>query len=950
MKGLLNTAALVSMISCLGLTGCTDDLNLNEGPNETGNEIDGDCIAFTVELRKDLSTRDGGTEDFSTVNSKIEAYENYIDTQDKFRIFFFSEDGDFLFGANDRTTSSLIRIQETSSSDVNYWYVRIPMTMLVDRDNEEYDIDKIKDYLKNHDFKVAVLANWPNGGEKVNPADWDDAEGSGNAVENPSSILKGNPRWNWSNSILNIKAKSEDIRNINDLHHVYNDLYYGAPSRSAVYQDFMAYVTSGDDAGYHMGEPTDWVKMRDVKEGWQKPDGKAMVDVNGNGGFTSKTEANRWIRANCTPNTEINQAKNIYRHYQHMWFLWNFNAAFKTGSMANNVKYYATDEKTEVGADDANKYVDRKGNYKVASVGDASFYEDNWNWNDESTYTSIENNPFGAEWYKRNGDILYQWMKKSYNDGDNFNQIGKIEIQVGEANNDVFFKYVPTTGGYAYCKKVGDNYGIQLPNIGDKVQTTEQGMMVFQARTAGTLRIKFGSLREGTASGIGVQVGGALSSSAYYPYKDVSSETPVDWKNTRDNNNYLDISVEGNSMPVYIFGIQGEPVVYAVEFIRGRYLYETDREGVAPSEQQGIPMYGVKTFNKIQDWQRGTTFNLPGNVSLIRALAKVELYIKDYSATAGTDANNGDFSAAPRHVYMRYANRAARCEPMDVETDTENLWTKDHSIFSEDALDARCEWFNIQKYGPFYKGPTSYKDWLSWFYGSWTDTRWKATGGYAWNFNLGYQAPLNGRTGWVKNTASVDSKYPSPRIFNPYYYRSDFCRFLTVGKTSSTDGGNYYKYVLYLPDKNIDDPTNLTNQGSVPKVPHIEYRFAPKDYSTNYENQDIAAVDDDPFSNTEYNLDDNDCYRLYFTNYGTSSNQTSDGTLLGTEVNKYLKSGNWNSTNYDEYEQDRTRLTTHWPIMRNHRYQFFIGGDKPENPEIHVRVSDWSHGKVVLEW
>ena len=898
---------LTLLFSLSMLTSCKDELTLIEDPSSDGVEIEGDCIAFTMALDKDLSTRADGY-DF-TSGDAIEKYENYIDTQDKFRVFFFTEGGDFLFGATDRTVSSLL---STSDSQTDYWYVRIPMTMIVDRDNNEYDINKIKDYLKNHSFKVAVLANWPNGGEKVNPADWDDSEGTSSG-ENPSSTLKGNPLWNWNNSILNKDADPSDIRNINDLHHVYNDLYYGNDSRRPVYQHFMASV-SGKDAGLYSGEPTDWVKMRDINDetGWRKSyDLSTEVPS-----FDSKTTANQWIRANCSPDVTLNQGKKIYRHYQHMWFLWNFDASYKYGLWMN-----ATEE-------------DKNGKYK----GFDKSYEDNWGWKDDSPATVV--NPWGAKWYERNGKRLYEWMNPSLTGNK---AIGIITIDIGESNNDVFFKYIPKSGEYAYCKKVGDYYGVQLPEIGNVAVTSEtEGMMTFQARTSGTLRIRWGSA-DSRGARLGVQTG----TTYYAPVADVTSETPIDWTVPGNGQNYLDITVEGNSVPVYIFGAKGNAIVYSIEFIRGRYLYETDREGIAPNPNQGIPMYGVKHFDKIPDWQRGTTHNLQGVVSLIRALAKVEIYIK------------GSFGQ-PRHVYMREINRAARCEPMDVHTSTDSLWVNDHLVYTGEGA---CEWFRIQKYGPVYNkmSEADYPNWLSWFYGSWkydpsdsSPILWKNQGegtSYEYNGDLGYYVPKGQMTGWTKssfNYSGYTTEQP-PHIFNPYMYRSSYCRFLYAGY--DTQGGGYYKYVLYLPEKNIDDPSTAGKPETTPKVPHIEYRFPPRNSaSTDDEDgdEDVPSAVASVFSNTEYNLDDDDCYRIYFTNYGESTASDAEGSIYGLDKNPFLTNGTkWN---YDNYERSRERLAYHWPIVRNHRYQLYVGGAGPESPEIHVKVSDWGHRKVVLEW
>lgn len=946
-RGLL---LIIGLIIGMTMQSCKDDFVIEDDPSNPGEvKIEGDCLGFIMELEKDPTTRaDGHGLGFSSMtSSQVEKFDNYIDTQDKFRIFFFTENGDFLFGATDRVVGSL---SNTTAAD--YWYVRIPMTMIVDRDNQEYDINKIKDYLKTHHFKIAVLANWPNAGAKINPADWDDSESTQSSNENPSSVLKGHPLWNWSNSILNEKANPSDIRNINDLHHLYNDIYYGdaamttaGTTRKGVFQDYMAEVTSGDDPGWYMGEPTDWVKMRTVNEtgGWRYPNGEAMVDVNGNGGFESKEEANKWIRANWSPNIELNQNKKIYRHYQHMWFLWNFHASYVTGAKNNNITY-KKDSKGNLETND-------EGYYIPEAIEDVSEYDDNWEWNNGVKGIA---NPWGAEWYKRNGEILYRWMKASF---DEKKAIGSKVINVGESNNGVFFSYTALTGSPAYCVKVSDskgkdNYGILLPNLGDGPKGNNNGMIQFHARTTGTLRIKWGS-EDGNTAKLAVQIGLRGQTDTrdediiYNTHTLSSTQDPSDWENETDENlPFYDITVSDNAMPIYIFCASGKAVVYSIEYIRGKYLYETDREGVSPNEHQGIPMYGVKDFDPIPDWQRGTTHNLEGNISLIRALAKVEVYIKS------------DFGE-PRHVLMRGMNRAARCEPMDVHTPTDEIWKDNHYTDDPNEL---CEWYRIFHHGPNYK-ISNYQDWLSWFYGSWKmpGTHWKISGGgvpYKWDYDKGFYVPNGTQGGWNKGNFDYKNDadgYSPPRIFNPYLYKCDFCRFIYVDETKPSseeglavaDNVTYYRYVLYVPEKNIDDPSIVGSTGSNPRVPHIEYRFNPPAVTDAVDGE--MGVDNE-LTNTEYNLDDNDCYRIYFTNYGYDSNSANDGSIYGIPINNELKNGRWRQATYDAYEKDHERLKKHWPIMRNHVYQFYVGGDGPANPTIHVKVSDWSHRKVVVEW
>ncbi|MCH5235780.1 MAG: hypothetical protein J1E16_10840 [Muribaculaceae bacterium] len=918
------TLGILILVLCF-FPSCKDDFVFNEDSSDPNNiEIEGDCIAFTMQLDRALSTRDDNNMFSSTTTSSIEKYDNYIDTQDKFRIFFFTEDGDFLFGATDRIVGSLSS-QVNATSD--YYYVRIPMNVIIDREGQEYDIEKIKKYLKEKPFKIAVLANWPNAGQKVNPADYDDSEFTGDFAQNPSSTLKGNPQWNWSNSILNPKIKASDIRNINDLHHVYHDVTNSdatkpdnGMSKLTTYQNFMAQVTSGDDPGWYSGEPTDWVEMRDVFDagGWKanstnvpqekrySPNDRA-IKANGEkalvasientiSSFDSKETANQWIRANWTPDWEMNQNKWIYRHYQHMWYLWNFDASYKYGAwLASNST--AKDEEKKTKADE--------------------LYGDNFGFNDATTGQSIDwiVNPWGVEWFDRNGKDIYDWMKVGIN--SDLQDLRTLATETADKDNTMqnILKYTTISGSRMVT--LNELNGILVPYCGttEKADDNTKGCFRFRARTAGTIRVRWSSSNSSSAT-LNIQKNVKTSSDASNKKYETSGTTPItsEW----------DVSVGEDAFPMYVYCSSGNVVIYSIEYIRGKYLYDTDRQGRLPNQDQAIPMYGVQRYAPIPSWERGTTHNLDGNVYMVRALAKVEVYIsKDFGEL--------------QHVYMKSMNRAARCEPMDVETPTSDLWNNLHyDITNNKEL---CEWYNIQKYGACYNiDQSKYINWLNWFYDSWTSASWK-TAGYTYRAALGYWVPTNAdgkHTGWPKTLTTLDefttmngTKLDSPHLFNPYIYRSDFCRFIAAGEDD-----NYYKFILYVPDKNIDDPSTVGRMDSTPKVPHIEYRFKPN--ATSY-------------PNSEFNLDDNDCYRIYFTNYGqysASGSENMDGTPLNTKfANKTI-----DQDDYDNYEKDRTNLSYHWPVMRNHLYQFYVGGSSPENPIIEVRVSDWSHKKVVVEW
>lgn len=887
----------------LMLSGCVDDINLKGDIPKNDVEIEGDCLAFTIQLDKALSSRD------MNIRNHVEEKDNWIDTQDKFRVFFFTEWGDFLFGANDRIVGTL---ENVGLSNYDYWYVRIPMEVLVDREGAQYDTDKIKDYLKNHKFKIAVLANWPNAGEKVNPGDYDDSvtdeEGNttnNNFSTNPSSSLKGDPLWGWKNSILNKDAEAEDIKNINDLHHLYDESkgYADATGSYPKKDAYGPFLGKNDDENWAMGVPTEWVKMRDIHEtgeyqGWKYPNGKEVSSAVNS--FESKETANAWIRENWNPNLDLNENKEIYRHYQHLWFLWNFDAIWKMGYALYSYPNALPSWKQEW----ANQY-----------------YGDNLGWNDGNTTTMA--NPWGLEWWERNGEEIFDAI------GYNSQAIPSFETAPGEANDEAFFKFKTVEGAHTVTsngmvgiylpKATGlDNSNYVKHNVTD--EGSSEGFFKFIARTSGTLRMKV-SAPDGEAK-IRVQKEGSTDKNYTIP----GDGKVYEIDGTQDLvNGYRDLSIGDDSKPIYIFSYQNPIIVYGIEYVRGKYLYDTDREGIYPTEEQGIPMYGIKEYSPI-NWEDGTTHTLPGNVSMIRALAKIELFIPK------------SFGVRPNHVYMRSMNRSARCEPMDVETDTDLLW-KEASTGHTSLSAGNCEWFHVQRYGTCFEkdkeDKVAYRKWLSWFYGSWKNTKWKNNRHY--DTNSGYWV-VDKTNGWSFDAAGLLSttelageekgSKEYPRIFNSHIIRSDFCSMLYVG-----EAGDNYKYVLYMPEKNIDDPSNVGIVSSAPKVPHIEYRFPPLGSFGESVEADIA--------HPEFNLDDNYCYRVYFTDY--SNNSAIKSTPL--DGFDYQKDGN----SISGYETT-SNMSKHWPVMRNHIYQFYVVSNGKSGMNVHVKVLDWKYDPVILDW
>ena len=387
------------------------------------------------------------------------------------------------------------------------------------------------------------------------------------------------------------------------------------------------------------------------------------------------------------------------------------------------------------------------------------------------------------------------------------------------------------------------------------------------------------------------------------------------------------ISVDYESTPVKVYcqssNSSTKVIIYEIEFMEQKYLYDSNRDALYPSEDDLIPMYGVQNFIGIGEyWEQGKVFDLfNGNlmspdgwavdneltyngkkeyikeatgrdwddwnegkngvtqlerskttIHLLRSVARVDLYIPR--------SFDGEFGN-PDYVYMRCLNRSGRCEPMDVSTPTNELWEK-----------RATDWTNVCNYGPFYmaKSTSAYPEYhnrLSWFYYSWND----------WNWNWNNQSkPVPFKHNSVSST-TLSNTYP--RILNPRVERSDFCRFVELNES-----GDNRHFVFYLPEKFIDDPNSHGKlDDGTPKVAHIEIRFDKKNWDNDDDTSDESG---------HHNLDDANCYNIYFTEY--TNNWPA----------KVAPNKGYNANTWSNFEKNADNLAKLWPIMRNHIYTFNV--------------------------
>lgn len=821
-KGIRKIFALLMMLLTVSVfTACTDkDL---QAPGQGGEEYgsaDDMVLTFTLNLDKDPDTR--AIEYESSAETLID---NYIDIDNKFILLFLNNDGDFLFRVKSYTYQKADRDGQ--------WYITIPLTAeIYNNDANSYPLPYIKNYLESNTFKIAVLANWIDDDKHNNdPFELD---------------------WNWKNSHLNTGASAADKKNINELHHIREDSYY--EDRRSAY----SFIMNTEDS--KMGLKSNWAKYRDVygdefnDEGGKKTKAWHLDEKYLDNSTTIASNAYTWIKNNWDPEvdkeTADKTAHGIYRQYSSLWQLWNFG-----------------------------------GSFEYDKIYDELNVKEDETWNFQSKWKDRNANDFKDKWIKSDNYVIGDYGNAS----PKFNPVDGLEVITagtpGETDNEG--KYVR---GYnkssGKTDKEGHYYGIILPEMpSSNVESYDSNKkfrislnddkikeyLKFQIPGTGKLRILFSALNVNEDIQLIVQRGSnfetmleANGTSVQQIVKNGSNYLAADYKadtesTFKSGDVGYKISMTADPEDIVLFSKKGSIVIYAIEFVCDEYLSGTDREGVLPSVDQPIPMYGIQSFPKIASWATPKLQNISSggrDIKLIRALAKVVVYI----------AKNNE----PTHIYMRSMNRMARNEIMDLTTPTSETW-KSHGNGEGD-----CEFFRIQNYGTGYvdKNTNNFTTWYPWFYGSW------------WS--------------WWENE-KIKGQTDPPQIFNPDVERSDYVHFIK----DETFKGNFYRYILYVPDKGLSDPNTADDLSKAPKVCHIEYR------STTMGNY------------TEY-LDDNRCYRIYFTDY------TTNETIKNTLYNGY-ETG---------YELSDDNLKQHWPIIRNHRYTFQVGqGNDPQ--EIRVKVQPW---------
>lgn len=325
---------------------------------------------------------------------------------------------------------------------------------------------------------------------------------------------------------------------------------------------------------------------------------------------------------------------------------------------------------------------------------------------------------------------------------------------------------------------------------------------------------------------------------------------------------------------------------------------KTWRHAIHPSETNPIPMYGIQRFEKLGvDWKEGTTINLAREgdkpISLLRSVVRIELLMPKHKA-------DGSEQQKPNHMALWYPNIYARCEPMDVWTPTNQIWGESLG----DHLSDKCEIDAIMNYGPIAISPIAYtyQERLSWLYGAWKEKNWEFK-------------DLKGETITV---AEETSSTPYPRIFNPCIQRNNT---VWCDRTEVEDP-NYYRWVVYTGERNVNDPTDLSDLTGQGNILYWSYSF------------------DDTIKNSESEDDNADFYYVPITDYSNPNNpvysvyeslkddkNTATGTVFGPHKLKKWDGGNCETDltgNYMTKLKESSGKNLPYPLIRNHVYRLIL--------------------------
>ena len=790
--------------------------------------------------------------------------ENYINSS-QLRILFLDKDGNFKFEfsqyeyedekAKDpkekrlKTGLRLEPLRMSAGDAVSQWFVRIPIDDLTD--------DDLK-LITEDGFKIAVMANWPD------DTFYGDPNGSLN-----TNFLEENSEQNIANRLAHCHYDEPYTRDKDKPYGIYNS-----------YKPFLG--ADGEDSGElnQMSVSMDWVNTHFSDDKYR--------------------DAEVYIRSNFHPYPDDGKRPYLNapsgRTYYNMWYIWNFGGSKNKGlAIPEDHPYYEVLAGVDV--QDWLERNDKEGwAHELAEIAESTTTEEPIQ--DVTVYKTYSGLPTG----EHDGVIFASMASPDYT---------AVDTPDGRA------VMMPCMDAGTWAKhKAGEKVYELITADQIKNEATNAGFGYFKIPLAadGILRFKVGALL-GEDGNHHVAVGIHYGANASF---DTNKEANI--KNRSELDVYegtgkglikvktidFTVKITERIQDAFIYALcdnlNDRLLIYEIEYIKAEHLSDIDRDGIAVSKDQPIPMYGIQEFDPIGAyWTPGELFNLSAYtgfhsdkynykwISLLRSVAKVELKI----AKAPFNGKK------PQYVYMRSMNRTARLNPIDVLTPTNQIWYGDaeHNIAG-----IVQETSNIQSYGPMYEeskltGGEALKRFhnrLAWFFGIWTHEK---VGISASDKN----AAEGDKWDWNGIGIDYDHSIPSPRVFNPHINRSDYTHF-TEDKEKEKEDDNYWYYSLYVPEKHMTDPNEPGDMAEAPKCLRIEMRW--------------EGVNDDS------NLDDNASYRIYF------ADPDRGGHLAGIyNRDDYENVDNTPDMPYDgAYENDLANLRSFYPIVRNHVYEVTVSG------------------------
>lgn len=229
---------LLLLVACVTITACVDEFDpdkFEEDSSSSSPFSDGYSLDFTVTL-DDLGEPAGNN--LLSKEQQLEKLEKTIDLEN-FRILFFANDeenggknGAFLFESRTRF------VKEMTSEGKTLWRVSVPLFAYGNGAHYGWNWEEIRIYLREHPFKIAILANHPQS-EWSMPV-YSRPDGKTDDENHPivpaTWYDNSAPHWDATNSLFGklnddgtvSQTDEADLKHIFDLHHSqYDPIYYG---------------------------------------------------------------------------------------------------------------------------------------------------------------------------------------------------------------------------------------------------------------------------------------------------------------------------------------------------------------------------------------------------------------------------------------------------------------------------------------------------------------------------------------------------------------------------------------------------------------------------------------------------------------------------------------------------------------------------------------------------